>query len=82
MIESLVKSRRYRDESEVVGDALRLVELRESEKSAKRDALRAAVKVGIDAIEQGQFRRFANIDDASAYLTNVTDDILEPAKDN
>ena len=77
IIDTLVRSGRYRNASEVVGDALRLVERREAEDAARVEAFRAAAQVGIDAIETGDFRQFANMDEALAHLTKATDDIFD-----
>ena len=76
MVEKLVRSGRYTDASEVFGDALRLIERRESIDHTKLLALRAAAQIGVDAIDRGDFKEFADVDDMIAYLTKATEDIL------
>ena len=48
LIETLVKSGRYQNASEVLRDGLRLVEQREAEDAVKLKALRVAARVGVD----------------------------------
>jgi len=52
-IGELVDSGRYRSASEAVRTAIRLLEDRESERSAKLDALRRSVEVGIEELDRG-----------------------------
>ena len=53
VIERQVASRRYSNASEIVRDALRLLETEEQERSARLKALRQAAKQGFDEIDQG-----------------------------
>jgi antitoxin ParD1/3/4 len=48
-----VKSGQFQNASEVVREALRLLDKGQQEQAAKLEALRAAVKVGLDAAERG-----------------------------
>jgi antitoxin ParD1/3/4 len=50
MVEQLVASGRYKNASEVLREGLRLVEQREAEDAYRLEALRSAVRVGIDDI--------------------------------
>lgn len=50
-----VEAGRYNNASEVVGAALRLLELQEKEEQAKIEWLRAAVQEGFDAVSQGDY---------------------------
>jgi antitoxin ParD1/3/4 len=50
MVEQLVASCRYQNASEVLREGLRLVEQREAEDAYRLEALRSAVRVGIDDI--------------------------------
>ncbi|HKI14918.1 MAG TPA: type II toxin-antitoxin system ParD family antitoxin [Roseiarcus sp.] len=76
LIESLVKSGRYRNASEVLRDGLRLVEQREAEDAGKLEALRAAARVGVGALERGEFKEFRNIEDLQAYLNDLSDKVI------
>jgi antitoxin ParD1/3/4 len=49
-----VASGRYSNASEIVREALRLMEEREQERQAKLKALRRAAKEGFDEIDQGK----------------------------
>lgn len=53
-VERQVSSGRYSNASEIVRDALRLLEEREQERTAKLKALRRAAVQGFDQIDQGQ----------------------------
>src|SRR5204863_8475250 len=59
LIETLVGSGRYQNASEVLREGLRLVEQREAEDAAKLDALRDAARIGVTALDRGEFREFA-----------------------
>jgi len=71
LIESLVESGRYQNASEVLREGLRLVEQREAEEARKLKALRAAARVGVDAIDRGQFKEFESIEDLHTYLDDL-----------
>src|SRR4051812_18678339 len=61
LIEGLVKSGRYQNASEVLREGLRMVEQREQEDAARLERRRAAVDVGIQAIERGEFPTFDTV---------------------
>ena len=54
VIESLVKSGRYQNASEVVREGLRLVERRAAEEAARLEALKKAAQVGWDDVDAGR----------------------------
>lgn len=57
-IDSLVKSGRYQNASEVLREGLRLVEQREKEDALKLTLLRDAAQIGLRDLESGRFRDF------------------------
>lgn len=76
LIEVLVKSGRYQNASEVLRDGLRLVEQREAEDAGKLKALRAAARVGLGALDRGEFKEFRSIEDLQAYLNDLSDKVI------
>lgn len=76
LIESLVKSGRYQNASEVLRDGLRLVEQREAEDAGKLKALRAAARVGVGALDRGEFKEFRNVEDLEAYLNDLSEKVI------
>src|SRR6266496_4724209 len=79
LIETLVESGRYQNASEVLRDGLRLVEQREAEDASKLKALRAAARVGVGALDRGEFREFRNVEDLQAYLNDLSEKVISRA---
>jgi len=73
LIEALVRSGRYQNASEVLREGLRLIERREAEDAAKLEALRAAARLGISAMERGDFREFEDGDALVAHLDDLAE---------
>jgi antitoxin ParD1/3/4 len=57
-IETLVQSGRYQNASEVMREGLRMIERRETDEAARLEALRAAAKLGVAALDRGDFKEF------------------------
>jgi antitoxin ParD1/3/4 len=68
LIEALVESGRYQNASEILRDGLRLVEQRQIEEARKLKALREAARIGVVALDRGDFKEFEKIEDLQAYL--------------
>jgi len=76
LVEGLVKSGRYQNASEVLRDGLRLLERREAEDAGKLEALRSAARVGVGALDRGEFKEFRNIEDLQAYLNDLSEEVV------
>jgi antitoxin ParD1/3/4 len=72
MVEQLVASGRYQNASEVLREGLRLVEQREAEDAYRLEALRSAVRVGIDDIQAGRFKTFDSMESLLAHNKSLT----------
>lgn len=81
LIEGLVKSGRYQNASEVLREGLRLVEQREQEDAAKLERLRAAVDVGLEAVERGEVTRFDSVEDLRRHMRAIADSALSGLPD-
>ena len=70
-VQEVVEAGEYQNASEAVRDALRVLQQRRKEDSLRLKALRAQIKVGIDAIDRGDF---AEVEDADLeeYLERLT----------
>lgn len=79
LIETLVESGRYQNASEVLRDGLRLVEQREAEDANKLKALRSAARVGVGALDRGEFKEFGDIDALQTYLNDLSEKIISKA---
>jgi antitoxin ParD1/3/4 len=76
LIEILIESGRYQNASEVLRDGLRLVEQREAEDATKLKALREAARVGVAALDRGEFKEFESIEDLQAYLNDLSEKVI------
>lgn len=76
LIETLVKSGRYQNASEVLREGLRLVEQRQAEDAGKLKALRAAARMGVRAVERGEFREFESIEELHTYLNDLSEKVI------
>ena len=79
LIENLVKSGPYQNASEVLRDGLRLLERREQEDAGKLEALRAAARMGVGALDRGEFREFSTFEDLQAYLNDLSHKVISRA---
>lgn len=81
LLDALVKSGRYQNASEVLRDGLRLVEQREAEDAGRLEALRAAARSGVAALERGEFKEFAEIGELQTYLSELSDSVVSRTKE-
>jgi len=77
MVDTLVKSGRYQNASEVLREGLRLVETREAENAARLRALRDAVQVGLDDIAAGRYVEFADVESLQAHLSGLAGQVVK-----
>ena len=55
------------------------VQWREAEDASKLKALRAAARVGVGALDRGEFKEFRNTEDLQAYLNDLSEKIISKA---
>lgn len=72
VIETLVKSGRYQNASEVMREGLRLVEHREAAEAAKLEALRDASRIGFADIDEGRYQEIDD-DQLDTFLSAIAE---------
>ena len=70
-VERLVSTGRYQNASEVLREGLRMVEQREAEDASRLEALRSAVRVGVDDFEQGRYATFESGTQLRGHLASL-----------
>jgi antitoxin ParD1/3/4 len=76
LIETLVRSGRYQNASEVMREGLRLVEQREAEDASQLKALREEARTGVGALDRGEFKDFSTIQELEAYLNGLSEKVI------
>jgi antitoxin ParD1/3/4 len=76
VIEAFVDSGRYQNASEVLREGLRLVERREAHEIHKLEALREAARLGLGALDRGEFKEFNTVGDLERYLNSFSEEII------
>ncbi len=66
---------RFANASEVVREALSLLELRDREEEAKLAWLRGAAKEGFDELDRGEGLEFETMDDLTAYIRQIGEEV-------
>ena len=70
-VEKVVQAGEYQNASEAIRDGLRVLRQRRREDRLRLKALRAQIKVGIDALERGDFAEVEEVD-LEGYLERLT----------
>ena len=78
-VEHLVSTGRYPNASEVLREGLRMVEQREAEHASRLEALRQAVRVGVDDFEQGRYASFESGAQLRGHLTSLASKVISAA---
>ena len=78
-VERQVSSGRYSNASEIVREALRLLEEQEQEREAKLKALRRAAKQGFDEIDQGKGIVLKGKKAISRFITDIESEVATEA---
>jgi len=74
-----VESGRYSNASEMVREALRLLEQREREDAAKVVWLQSAVKEGLDASERGEYTMLHSDVELRAFMKGIQQEVAAEA---
>jgi antitoxin ParD1/3/4 len=70
-VQEVVEAGEYQNASEAIRDALRALQQRRKEDGLRLKALRAQVRVGVDALDRGDFTEIEGVD-LEAYLERLT----------
>ena len=79
LVEHLVSTGRYQNASEVLREGLRMVEQREAKHASRLEALRQAVRVGVDDFEQGRYATFESGAQLRGHLTSLASKVISAA---
>ena len=70
-VQEVVEAGEYQNASEAIRDALRALQQRRKEDGLRLKALRAQVRVGVEALERGDFTEIEGVD-LEGYLERLT----------
>jgi antitoxin ParD1/3/4 len=70
-VQEVVEAGEYQNASEAIRDALRALQQRRKEDRLRLKALRAQVRIGIDALDRGDFTEIEGVD-LEGYLKRLT----------
>jgi antitoxin ParD1/3/4 len=80
MIEQLVTSGRYQDASQVLREGLGLLEQRQAQEANRLQALRSALKLGLDDMHAGRIKTFDDKDTLRKHLQLLTYILIATAR--
>ena len=70
----------YQNASEVVRDALRLLQAKQREEELKLENLRKAAAVGFEAVERGRYTKLSSKEDIRKAIARIGRESLKEAK--
>jgi sigma-B regulation protein RsbU (phosphoserine phosphatase) len=70
-VQEVVEAGEYQNASEAIRDALRVLQQRRKEDDLRLKALRAQIRVGVDALDRGDFTEIEDVD-LEGYLERLT----------
>ena len=79
IIENLVSSGQYQNASEVLREGLRLLARREAHEKEKLKALREAARIGLGALDRGEYKEFDDVADLEEYINKISDPVISKA---
>jgi antitoxin ParD1/3/4 len=71
LVREKVETGLYRDESDVIAEALRLLDRADRGSNASEAALRAAVQLGLDDYDAGRFTVINNEEELEAFFRDL-----------
>lgn len=80
LVERLVGSGLYQNASEVLREGLRLLESRDRDETARLEALRDAVAVGVADLDAGRYRSFRTAEALDQHVSGIADQALKGAR--
>lgn len=70
-VQEVVEAGEYQNASEAIRDALRVLQQRRKEDGLRLKALRAQIRVGVDALDRGDFTEIEDVD-LEGYVERLT----------
>jgi antitoxin ParD1/3/4 len=71
-IDELIETGEYQNASEAIRDAVRTLQQRRAEDALKLERLRLAIKIGVDALERGEYTEVSD-EELDDYLDSLVE---------